>query len=190
MPSLKTEGFDNVILDVAERARLAADATKVVRIALTLDDRFGEESGLGALTPADRIVVESIRRSDTRLADGAADCLFLTRTGRLAVRLDGEPEPGDALLIASLNWAGEQATAIKSLYRSRRDEAAQEVSALHDELAREPTGDVGGRLDRIEYAVAHMAPVLIYVNDHVYGNLGKFSNLPGKSLAIGALTCC
>jgi|SRR5450755_68507 hypothetical protein len=185
MTSLKTEGFNNVVSDVADKARLAANAAKVVRIALTLDDRFGEESGLGAVTPADRVVVESVRRCEAGLTDDVEDRLFLIRTGRLAVRLDGDPAPADAYLLAGLSWADENSAEIKSRSRSQRQETEKEIKALHDELAGEPAGDVDGRLTRIEYAVAHMAPVLIYVNDHVYSNLGKFSNLPGKSLSIG-----
>lgn len=190
MLSLKTTGFDNVISDVADKARLAPSAAKVVRVALTLDDRFGEESGLGALTSADRVVVESVRLADVGLADvgqadGAADRLFLTWTGRLAVRLDGEPAPADAYLLVGLKWADENSADVKSRSRAERDETGKQIRALHDELAGEPVGDVAGRLARIEYAVAHMAPVRIYVNDHVYSNLGKLSNLPGKSLSIG-----
>ncbi|MEJ8643864.1 hypothetical protein WKI68_25830 [Streptomyces sp. MS1.HAVA.3] len=45
---------------------------------------------------------------------------------------------------------------------------------------------VHARLDAISHALVHMAPVMLYVGERCYSNLGRFSNLPGRSLAPGA----
>ncbi len=186
MLSLKTEGFDQVVSDVAARAGLAATARELVTIALTLDGRFGEDYGLSALTPADRVIVGAV--GDAGLAGpGAAldapDRLFLTRTGRLAVRLDNEPAPPDAHLLGGLDWDGGRAA--RSLARGKRQASGQEIRMLHRDLAAEPASETAARVARIEFAVSHMAPVLLYVGERVYSNLGKLSNLPGKSVSAG-----
>jgi hypothetical protein len=183
--SLKTEGFAELVADVADKARQSSGAAKAVRIALTLDDRFAEEAGLTALAGADRVVVDFLRGTGLGLAGELADRLFLTRTGRLAVRLDGAPAPADAHLLTGLDWAGEEAADVKARWSAENRELRRELEALHAELAEEPVESVHARIDRIEYAVVHMAPLLIYVGERAYSNLGKFSNLPGKSLKVG-----
>lgn len=185
MLSLRTEGFARLVSAVADKARLSADAAKMVRTALTLDDRVDEESGLAALTPADRVVVESVQRSDVRLDCDADTALFLTGTGRLAVGFDDLSPPHGAYRLGAVRWADGSAGQLRSRWQRERAATGARLTALRDELAAGPAGTVGGSIDRIEYAVAHMAPVLIYVNDAVYSNLGKGGNLPGKSLPVG-----
>lgn len=184
MLSLKTEGFDQVVADVAAAAGLTATAAEMIRTALTLDGRFSEEYGLSALTPADREIAGST--AGASLAEPAGDSqdrLFLTRTGRLAVCPQGTPGPQDAHLIGALTWSG--ADDVRSRAARLREASRREITAVRGELAAETAAETAARLDRIEFAVAHMAPVLLYVGDRVYSNLGKFSNLPGKSLSAG-----
>ena len=187
MVSLKTEGFAALVQDVADTARSAPTAAAAVRTALTLADRLGEEIGSAAVTSADRIVVDVLGRSAVGLDGGVdtGDRLFLTRTGRLAVRLDGAPAPADAYLLGALRWTAEDTADLRARWHTERVDSEKKIRALQDELAAEPADRVHGRIDRIEHAVVHMAPILIYVHDRVYSNLGKLGNLPGKSLSVG-----
>jgi len=182
---LKTEGFADLVREVADTAGRAPAADKAVRIALTLGDRVAEEDGLSHLTSADRVVVDHLRDSDIHLDPGVdtGDWLFLTRTGRLLVRLDDLPAPAAAHPLGALRWSGDGVAAVKARWHERRRESARDLESVRRELAAEPVAAVHERLDRIQHTVLHMAPILIYVEDEVFSNLGKTSNLPGKSLA-------
>jgi hypothetical protein len=183
---LRAGGFAELLSGVIAKARSTPEAAEVVRLALTLDDRLPEEIGLLALTPADRSLVECARRPAVRLAADAetGDRLYLTRTGRLAARPDGMQAPAGAEPLGALRWAGEDPGDIRTRWQELTANSEKEINALHDEFALEPVERVHERIDRIEYAVVHMAPVILYVNDRVYSNLGKTSNLPGKSLSV------
>lgn len=188
MTSLKTEGFGELVRGVADAARSAASAADALRLVLTLDGRLDEPTGLAALSPADRIVVDLARTSAVPLDTNAdaGDRLFLTRTGRLAVRFGGDDGMEDAYPLGALLWEGTgiDRADLEVRWQGARNETTKAIIAVHDELARDPAERVLERIDRIEHAVAHMAPVLIYVDDNVYTNLGKSGNLPGKSIAV------
>ncbi|MBC6448644.1 hypothetical protein [Actinokineospora xionganensis] len=187
MLSLKTEGFVGLVADVADRARLASDGSKLVRIALTLDDRLDERVGLLAVTSADRIVLDLVRAGSVAVAVGenGPDRLVLTGSGRVAVRLDGAEEPADLHPLGALRWGALDAPAVKAAAQVQAQAVAASVAAVHRQLAALPREEVLERVDRIEYCLVHMAPVLIHVNDRVYTNLGKRGTLPGKSMGIG-----
>ncbi|WP_447006266.1 hypothetical protein ACRAKI_07210 [Saccharothrix isguenensis] len=184
MLSLKTEGFVDLVAAVAERARLAGDLEELLRIAITLDGRMSEETGRRALTSADRVVVDRITADAATVEIGSdtGDRLYLTGAGRLVVRTDGAGDPVDLHLLGALRWQGDHEVETKTRRRAEADATAAELAALHSELAGEPVDAVHERIDRIEYAVVHMAPVLLHVDDRVYTNLGKGGNLPGKSM--------
>ncbi|HEX6340920.1 hypothetical protein [Umezawaea sp.] len=184
--SLKSEGFTELVADVARVARSSRDVAVVTKIALTLDGRLGEDIGSAALTAADQVLVELLRCPGIHLNTAAPDTddrLFLTRTGRLAVRLDGAEGPDDAFPLGGVRWGDVDPAHVKARARAEHDRTARAVLALHAELVAEPEADVHARLARIEHAVVHMAPVLIYVDEHVYTNLTKAGTLPGKSLS-------
>ena len=108
MLSLKTGGFADLVSDVVTRARAVPDAAAAVRTALTLDGRLSEELGARALTSADRLVVDAVLGSGVRLDPDAddGDRLYLTRTGRLVVRLEHTAAPDRAYLLGVLRWSG------------------------------------------------------------------------------------
>lgn len=187
MLSLKTEGYAALICGVARDARARGSAADVIRSALTLCGRVDEDVGLAALTAADLAVIEVLRHSDARLDPDAEDGgrLFLTNTARLAVRPEGTEPPLDAHPLGAVLLGAEESADLASRWRSECEGTGKVLRALRAELAGEPAEQVLARIDRIEHAVMHMAPVQIYVNEHVYSNLGKTSNLPGKSLSAG-----
>lgn len=187
MQSLRTPGFAELLSTVAAKARSRWEAAEVVRIALTLDGRVTEETGRNALTSADREVMELASRPHVRI-DPDADTgtrLFLTATGRLTVRLDRTAAPDGAHPLGAPLWTDDEVEDVRTRWQNESIETAKALDALHAELAGEPLARIYEYLDRIEFAVVHMAPVLIYVDDRVYTNLGRTSNLPGKSLSVG-----
>lgn len=187
MLSLKTEGYAALICGVARDARDRGSAADVIRSALTLCGRVDEDAGLTALTAADLAVIDMLRHSDARVDPDAedGDRLFLTSTGRLAVRPDGTEPPRDAHPLGAVLLGAEESADLGARWRSEHEGMGKVLLALRAELEGEPAEQVLARIDRIEHAVVHMAPVQIYVNEHVYSNLGKTSNLPGKSLPAG-----
>lgn len=170
MPSLKTSGFARLVAEAAAKARLTSEPEKAISVALTLDGRLPEPVGRKAVRPADRLVLAVA----AELAAGP-DLLVLTPTGRLATCQ--EPPPEDAHMLLGLRWP-----------ESLRAEWHAEVTRTRHELAEvePPTVDA---LDRIAYALTHMAPVLFYVDDRVYTNLDKSGSLPGKSLSVDDPRC-
>lgn len=185
MLSLRSDGFTDLVARAVERARSAGSAAEAVRIALTLDGRQRTEIGAASMTAADRDVVEQLLDPAVGLDPAGADRLYVTDTGRLAVRPDGVEAPAGAHLVGRLRWAGQDVEEVWRRWRGTRAEMARRAGELRAELAREAPERILERIDRIEYAVVHMAPVRIYVDDHAYSNLGKPSNLPGKSLSVG-----
>lgn len=186
MTSLQSEGFSNLVRATAAKAREHTRAADAIRTALTLNGRVPDEIGRNALTSADRAVVDAATTSGAHLDQGGAegDLLLLTRTGRTCAVLGGGPAPADAELLGSLKWPNGRPVELSEKHSA---ETARE-SALRDELhawlRSETTEQLHRRIDRISYSLVHMAPVLIYVGDRYYSNLGPFSNLPGKSLSI------
>jgi hypothetical protein len=188
MVSLKTEGFPELLSGIVAKARTGSDSAEVARIALTLDGRLAEDVGLRALTSADLGVFDFLRHSPVTLDPDTdaetGDRLFLTRTGRLAVRVDGTPAPPGAHLLGGLRWGGENPDDVRSHWHCLRAETEKTLQVVRDELTLEPADRIGERIHRIEFAIVHMAPVQIYVNDRVYSSFGKASNLPGRSLSV------
>ncbi|MGH3859781.1 hypothetical protein, partial [Actinokineospora sp.] len=113
------------------------------------------------------------------------DRLVLTGAGRLLVRLDGATDPADLYPLGALQWGALSDADIKARVRAESAATAQSLAAVHAQLASLPREEVLERLDRIEFTLVHMAPVLIHVNDRLYSNLGKLGTLPGKSMGVG-----
>ncbi|MGW0589568.1 hypothetical protein [Streptosporangium sp. NPDC002607] len=190
MTSLKAEGFDRLLAGVAEQARDCSLVEDAMKIALTLGGTIPESVGRAALTAAERVVLDAALEHGAALApegDGpdGRDVLVLARTGRLMVLSGGLPE--GAHPIGSPAWPPSVP------YRevaAGRDLAAREESARHEELRRwlsdQPADGVRARLDRIAYALVHMAPVLLHVGSRTYSNLGRLGNLPGRTIAAAA----
>ncbi len=181
---LKTEGFAQLIQNVADKAQLATVVADAVRIAATLDGRVPESAGLQALTDADRTFLELAGHLPATQETDVGDLILLTRTGRVAIVLakESDPPPG-AHVLATVGWDGDRPEAVTARWRREHDALRQEIRNVHRGLQNESASAVARRLDRIAFSLMHMAPVLLYVDDHVYSNLGKFGNLPGKSLS-------
>ncbi|MGW8326375.1 hypothetical protein ACWGLE_00550 [Streptomyces sp. NPDC055897] len=186
---LKTPGFDALVKAAAERARTCGLAADAIRIATTLDGKVPEDVGRAALGLRERLYVELAESQAAGFdpaADSGGDVLLLTHTGKLKVRPEGSRPAEQDYALGAVKWSHRP----RSLDRAWS--TAGEVQRLQFEeiarwLAARGADDVRARIDALDHALVHMAPVLLYVGDEqVYSNLGRFANLPGRSLSPGA----
>lgn len=201
MTGLRRDGFDAVVAETVALARKQLTASEAARVAATLNGRIGEAIGLAALSRPERGLLDVMVRLGAGF-DGDVDVggendaaasgwwLWLAPTGRLAVR-NGAVAADDVGVsghrLGRVSWPTSEslAEADRLAWEELWAERA-EFAELAVELAAEPAEAVAERLRIITYSLVHLAPVQIYVADRTYSNLGSRSNLPGKSLAVGA----
>ncbi|WP_374774495.1 hypothetical protein OG756_17435 [Streptomyces sp. NBC_01310] len=188
---LKTPGFDTQVKAAAERARGCGLVADAVRIAATLDGMVPEQVGRAALGLGERMYLELAEAHaaglDTATDTAEGELLLLTETGRLRVVPAGErpgPEAGAAAL-GTLKWQA-RPESLGRLWDLAEEVQRLQFEEIHRWMATLEPAQVHARLDAISHALVHMAPVMLYVGERCYSNLGRFSNLPGRSLAPGA----
>lgn len=183
MTDLKADGFADTAALVAERARRCGAVSEAVRVAVTLDGRVPENVGWAALTVAEQALLTAAECCRAELAPPAddRDRLVLTRSGRLSVCRPDRGSMPDGHILGSVAWPAATAS-IDRLWRLADEVARAQREELSRALAAEPEAAGRRRLATIEYALMHMAPVLLYVGERTYSNLGDLSNLPGKSI--------
>ncbi|MEW2412573.1 hypothetical protein AB0953_02410 [Streptomyces sp. NPDC046866] len=212
---LKTPGFAAQVTAAAARARACAQAADAIRIAATLDGMVPEQVGRAAMGLGERVYTELAEAQaagfdpvagpvDGPAGDPAAgaggeagedgagtgDLLMLTETGRLRVvpagtrpAVGGTAEAAEPL--GTLKWQS-RPRSLGRLWALAQDVQRRQFEELRRWLAQQDEEAVRRRIDAIGHALVHMAPVLLYVGDRFYSNLGRFSNLPGRSMAPGA----
>ncbi|MFD0267652.1 hypothetical protein ACFVGY_13785 [Streptomyces sp. NPDC127106] len=198
---LKTPGFDAQVTAAAARARGCALAADAIRIAATLDGMVPEQVGRAAMGLGEQVYTELAESqaagfvpsadpsadANGAAGDGAGDLLMLTETGRLRVVPAGTRPAGDeeAEALGTLKWQS-RPQSLGRLFALARDVERLQFEEVHRWLAQQSPEAVHRRIDATGHALVHMAPVLLYVGDRRYSNLGRFSNLPGRSMAPGA----
>ncbi|MFF3862094.1 hypothetical protein [Streptomyces sp. NPDC002209] len=208
---LKTPGFDAQVKAAAERARACGLAADAIRIAATLDGMVPEQVGRAAMGLGERVYTEIAEsqvagfaptggpeaedgagapapaEAGTGADSGAGDLLMLTGTGRLRVVPAGTQPAGteDGEPLGTLKWQS-RPESLGRLWALAQDVQRLQFEEIHRWLAQQGAEPVRERIDAVAHALVHMAPVLLYVGDRFYSNLGKFSNLPGRSMAPGA----
>jgi hypothetical protein len=185
MASLKTDGFAGLVASVVTRARSTTEASTALRIALTLDGKLPEEIGRKAVALPERAIIDDVRRLlpaiDTTADTG--DVVSLTPTGRVTIALTEAPTaPTDAHILGAIRWVAGRPPTIAQQWQSDQRAINESMLRIQERLIAETPDATRHRLSRIGYAVSHMAPVLLYVGERVYSNLGKTGTLPGKSL--------
>ncbi|MFI1913350.1 hypothetical protein [Nocardia sp. NPDC020380] len=185
---LKTQGFDALITAAAQQARGCGLAADAVRIAVTLDGKVPEQVGREAMNLSERVCVELAESCaagfDATASDG--DLLMLSESGRLRLFPD-EIQPPDQghHLLGALKWHSRPAS-VARLWELTENIERRQFEEIRRWLAGHSAEQVRQRVQTIGHALIHMAPVLFYVGDRFYSNLGRFTNLPGRSLPIGA----
>lgn len=156
-----------------------------------MDGRLAENIGYRSLTAAEAAVVDAAREHDALLDPdaGSGDLLVITATGRLRV-LPGAPAvPADGQPLGAIVWPGGRPAGVDQRWREERARAAAVHRDLHTWLTGRPAAEAREQVERIAYAVTHMAPLLLYVDDATYTNLGRFGALPGSSVRYGSDRC-
>ncbi|WFE54841.1 hypothetical protein [Micromonospora sp. WMMD1155] len=120
-------------------------------------------------------------------ADGDGYRLALTATGRArVVPPQAEPLAGDDIL-GGIRFPKAMAEADR-VWQMARDLERQISTDIARAMTARPAAEVHEELTRIGYSLIHMAPVLFYVLNRTYSNLGAYSNLPGKSIRVNSPT--
>ncbi|MFJ4655864.1 hypothetical protein ACIP5Y_31690 [Nocardia sp. NPDC088792] len=185
---LKTQGFEALVTAAAQQARGCGLAADAVRIAVTLDGKVPEQVGREAMNLSERVCVELAESCaagfDATASDG--DLLMLSESGRLRVFPDEiePPEQGHHLL-GAVKWPSRPAS-VARLWELTENIERRQFEEIRRWLTGHSAEQVRHRVQTIGHALIHMAPVLFYVGDRVYSNLGRFTNLPGRSLPVGA----
>ncbi|MGC4886570.1 hypothetical protein [Micromonospora sp. DT227] len=185
MMTLRTDGFAALVAEAAERARKCAKVQEAVRIAQALDGRVPDEIGTASLTLAEQCLLDLAVGADAVLVDEGGDGyrLALTATGRARVLPpQAEPLSGDQIL-GGIRFPATM-TAADRVWQMAGGLERRIFTDIARELAARPLAEVHEELTRIGYSLVHLAPVLLYVADRTYSNLGAFSNLPGKSIRV------
>lgn len=188
---LKADGFAALVASVVNRARRCVGVAECVRTVVTMDGRLDESIGYRSLTEADTAVLDTAREHGARLDPDArsGDLLVTTPTGRLRILPAAPAVPADGQLLGALVWPGGRPADLDRRWREERDRATATHRDLHAWLADQPAAVARERVERIAYAVTHMAPVLLYVDDACYTNLGRLGTLPGNSVRYGSERC-
>jgi hypothetical protein len=190
-PLLKADGFAVLVASVISRARRESIAAECVRTAVTMDGRVDESIGYRSLTAAETGFVEAAREHGALLDPDArgGDLLVVTPTGRLRVLPGALAVPEDGQPLGAVVWPAGRPADVDRRWREERDRAAAVHRELRAWLADRPEAEVREQVERIAYAVTHMAPVLLYVGDATYTNLGRWGALPGNSVRYGSDRC-
>ena len=200
MSTLRTDGFAALVTTAANEMTNCPTLAAAIRHAASLGGRAPTSIGLAALTTAEQHHLAEAERAAATLrpqppaqsagpSDTDHDRIALTGAGRLRLLRRREPCPPGIHLVGAVHWpAGRPAELDVELDRLDACDAA-ERSAIRAWLAMlEPTR-VNAMIDRIRHALQHMAPVLLHVGQACYTNLGRHSNLVGKSVRADSPRC-
>jgi hypothetical protein len=188
---LRTEGFATLVEEVALKSAEHAAVADAARHAASLGERIPLEIGLSALTrPEERLLAEAERAGALLLAPAEdGDRLALTRTGRLRLVGAGETAPGNAYLLGVVGWPQSRPDGLAAELSLLAEQDAVEAELIKAWLVESPRERVDSMIDRIRFSLLHMAPVLVYTGTGCYTNLGKESNMVGKSVRPDSPRC-
>ncbi|GII83397.1 hypothetical protein Ssi03_13870 [Sphaerisporangium siamense] len=190
MGTLKTEGFAKLVEMVAQEAaaeRLVRDAAMH---AATLGERLAVEVALGALSRHEAFVLHAAEKAGAQMGPvGPGESLALTSTGRLRILRAGEPEEEGVLTIGRIEWGAARPASLDQECDEALRRDADEIGAVADWLRSRPAGEAQRMVAGLQTLLSHVGPMRVYIGPHCYTNLGRASNLVGKSLAVGSDRC-
>jgi hypothetical protein len=188
---LRTEGFFTLVEAVAREGAGHATVTTAARHAASLGARLPAEIGLAALTRPEERLLAAADEAGAFL--GAArddeDRLALTPTGRLRVISAEREVPEGVHPIGMIDWPAGRPDGLAAELADLAAVELAEAEAVTSWLACLPRGRVDAMIAQVRFCLLHMAPVLLYTGDGCYTNLGKQSNLVGKSVAADSPRC-
>ncbi|WP_018681420.1 hypothetical protein [Actinokineospora enzanensis] len=197
MGILRSEGFAALVESVASEAAARATVAEAVEHAASLAGRVPVEIGLRALTRPEEHLFAAARaaRAELRAEPGSGERLVLTRTGRARLLFgdqensdqensdqENDDQENDGHPVGYVHWPNGRPTGLAAELARLSTRDFDEAVDIRDWLAGLPRTRVDAMIEKIRFSLLHMAPVQLYTGTAHYGNLGKSSNLVGKSV--------
>ncbi len=110
-------------------------------------------------------------------------------TGRLRVLAARSPDPEGAHRIGVIDWPSGRPDGLATELAELAAADLAEAQDIASWLAGLSHDRVDAMIAHLRTSLLHMAPVLLYTGDGCYTNLGKQSNLAGKSMAADSPRC-
>lgn len=178
---MSSESYKSLVSRVATRARLCDDVYESLSVTLTLGGKLEPESALSALSYPEVSVFKNLR-AITAFRDHTETVPLHAyhRHNRLFVT-DSKLEENDlCIFIRSFNYPIEQWKQYKAhAERNRKNETATCREILQSSLTL-----AHKRVDRIEYYLKHMAPVIYYAGQETYSNFDYLNNLTASKTSM------
>ena len=164
---------------------------EAARYAASLGQRIPVPIGLAALTRPEEHLLAVAEEAGAVLAAyrDDEDRLVLTRTGRLRMLSAGQQTPDDVHLLGAVDWLAGRPAELSAQLTALAERDAAEAEAIKSWLAALPIERIAAMIEQVRFSLQHMAPVLLYTGDGCYTNLGKGSNLVGRSLRTDSPRC-
>ncbi|AKJ29027.1 hypothetical protein AAW51_2336 [Caldimonas brevitalea] len=166
------------------KAQRATNLSQAADIVLTLGGRVAGDEAINMLTLVERQLLETggsqaifPRIVGLGALEPAATYLGVTGYGRLRL-FQGKTCPKDTIAFAK--------TQIESAAYRAHEELDQQDRAHQHELTRrffeqEYAQDLRAVIDRVEFAVDHIDPVVLYINDETFTNFDQYNNLLARN---------
>ncbi|MFE2141529.1 hypothetical protein ACFXA3_07185 [Streptomyces sp. NPDC059456] len=173
---------------------MLGSAGAVVRHAATLGDRLPLALGLAAPTAEEAYLLEAAEDSGATVhhtpgAGAGADRVLIGRTGRVHIVPAGEPAPEGAALVGEIDWHGKRPTDLGEHLAHLRARCRADREGVKKWLLAEGPERAVGLVRTLRGTLRHVGPILVHVGDRHFTNLGKASNLVGKSVSADSPAC-
>lgn len=191
MTFLRAEGFDQLVRDVALEAAGHVAVEDAVRHASSMGGRFPSRLGLQSLTRVESHLLEVAASHHARLgtAQNGADHVVMSGTGRVRLLRGGEAISEETHMLGAITWPYGRPSDLDGALDHREDTDRTEAEDMILWLRDLPHDRVLEMIRRVRFSLLHMAPVVLYSGNRSFTNLGKRSNLTGKSLKPGSDRC-
>ncbi|WP_392672575.1 hypothetical protein [Streptomyces sp. LN785] len=194
MAILRTERFSDLLARCAEEADSLTLVAAAARHVATLGGRFPAGLGMDALTAEERFLLESAEAAGatvhcTVAQRGIGDHMLITSTGRLRLVVAGEQTPDGAVFVGNVDWHGNRPADLDDEFTHRRYTSLASREAVKKWLVAEGTDRALDLIRKLRHTFRHVGPMLVHVGDRHYTNLGKASNLVGKSVGVDSEKC-
>lgn len=177
-------GFDGLMHEAVLKAQRASSVQQAADIVLTLVGRVARDDAIKMLTAVDRELLENngSKAIFPHIAGfGALESLStymgVTPYGRMRL-FQGKACPKHTIAFAKTQIEPSQYQAYEE---KRHQYLAGQDRLARDFFAQAFAQDMRAVIDRVEFAVDHIDPVVIYVNEETFTNFDQYNNLLGRN---------
>ncbi|WP_433227327.1 hypothetical protein [Microtetraspora malaysiensis] len=158
--------------------------------AATLGERLVVEVALGALSRQEALMLRAAEKADAQVGpEDPGESLALTPTGRLRILRANDPVEEGLLPIGRIEWGTDRPAFLDEECDEALRQDADELGAVASWLRSRPSGQAERMVADLQMTLSHVGPMRVYIGPHCYTNLGRASNLVGKSLAADSDRC-